>query len=123
MAANPYDLANDLVDALIQSEEYQKILEVQKRIEQDETLNRVLNSYRSIQVEVQTLQLQGQQPSQEVEEKVNRLNEIIQDIPLLKEYLDAEEEFGILFQNIQQIVMRPVVDLFESITNEEENNE
>lgn len=121
MAANPYDLANDLVDALIQSEEYQKILEVQKRIEQDETLDKVLNSYRSIQVEVQTLQLQGQQPSPEVEEKVNRLNEIIQDIPLLKEYLDAEEEFGILFQNIQQIVMRPVVDLFESITNEENN--
>ncbi len=118
--ANPYDLANDLVEALRQTQEYQKILEVQKKIEENETLDKMLNSYRSIQVEVQTLQLQGQQPSPEVEEKVNQLTNIIQDIPLLKEYLDAEEEFGILFQDIQQIVMRPVVDLFESIKIEED---
>ena len=69
-------------------------------MEQNETLDKVLNSYRSIQVEVQTLQLQGQQPSPEIEEKVNRLTEIIQDIPLLREYLDAEEEFGNTYSRI-----------------------
>jgi len=117
--ANPYELANDLVEALRQSKEYQKILELQKQIEQNETLDKMLNSYRAIQVEIQTLQLQGQQPSPEIEEKVNQLTDIIQDIPLLREYLDAEEAFGEIFQDIQQIVMRPVIDLFESINQNE----
>ena len=120
--ANPYDLANQLVEALRQTQEYQKILEIQKRIEQNEKLDKMLNSYRSIQVEVQTLQLQGKQPSPEVEEKVNQLTNYIQNIPLLKEYLDAEEEFGIIFQDIQQIVMQPVVDLFENINQENESS-
>lgn len=117
---NPYDVANSLVDALQQSAEYQEILRIQAEIEKNETLNKMLNSYRSIQVEVQTLQLQGQQPSPEIEEKVNQLTNIIQDIPLLKQYLDAEEKFGIIFQDVQQIVMRPVVDLFASIDQDED---
>lgn len=118
--ANPYDIANQLVEVLRQSDEYQEILKIQAEVEKNETLNRLLNSYRSIQVEVQTLQLQGQEPSQEIQEKVNKLTEIIQDIPLLKQYLDAEEKFGIIFQDVQQIVMTPVVDLFSEIAQEDQ---
>lgn len=95
-------------------------MHIQNEIEKNETLNKMLNSYRSIQVEVQTLQLQGQQPSPEIEEKVNQLTKVIQDIPLLKQYLDAEEKFGILFQDIQQTVMTPVVDLFASIDQDDD---
>jgi len=113
--ANPYDLANELVEALRQTKEYQRILQIQKEIEKNEKLDKMLNQYRAIQVEIQTLQLQGQQPSPEVEEKVKKLTDIIQEIPLLKQYLDAEEEFGEIFQDVQQIVMRPVIDLFENI--------
>jgi cell fate (sporulation/competence/biofilm development) regulator YlbF (YheA/YmcA/DUF963 family) len=113
--ANPYDQAQALVQSLQSTPEYQELKQVQDAIEQNETLKNMLNQYRTIQVEIQTMHLQGRQPTEEVEQKVNQLTQMIEGIPLLKQYLDAEQKFGEIFQDIQQIVMQPVLDLYQGI--------
>lgn len=113
--ANPYDQAQALVQSLQSTPEYQELKQVQDAIEQNETLKNMLNQYRTIQVEIQTMHLQGRQPTEEVEQKVNQLTQMIEGIPLLKQYLEAEQKFGEIFQDIQQIVMQPVLDLYQGV--------
>ena len=116
--ASPQDQAQVLVQTLEATPEYQELKKVQEEIEKNETLNKMLNQYRSIQVEIQTMHLQGRQPSDEVEQKVNQLTQMIEGIPLLKQYLDAEQKFGEIFQEVQQIVMQPVLELYQGIGEE-----
>ncbi|SHE76190.1 Cell fate regulator YlbF, YheA/YmcA/DUF963 family (controls sporulation, competence, biofilm development) [Seinonella peptonophila] len=113
--ANPYEQAKQLVEALQSSPEYQQLRQIQDQIEKNETLYKMLNSYRSIQVEIQTLNLQGREPGEDIEKKVTQLTKIIEGIPLLNQYLEAEQKFGEIFQDIQQIVMQPVLELYRDL--------
>lgn len=113
--ANPYDQAQALVQSLKSTPEYQELIQVQDSIEKNETLKNMLNQYRTIQVEIQTMHLQGRQPTEDVEQKVNQLTQMVEGIPLLKQYLDAEQKFGEIFQDIQQIVMQPVLELYQGV--------
>lgn len=119
--ANPYEQAEALVQSLQSSPEFLELKQIQDRVEKNETLYKMLNSYRSIQVEIQSLHLQGRQPSEPVEQKVEKLTKMIEGVPILKQYLEAEQKFGVIFQDIQQIVMQPVLELYRDIDPDQED--
>jgi cell fate (sporulation/competence/biofilm development) regulator YlbF (YheA/YmcA/DUF963 family) len=75
------------------------------------TYKNILDSFRQMQQEIQILYMQGQQPSAEMNEKAQKLMTAIQGVPAITKYLQAEERFGILLNDIQRILMEPVEEL------------
>jgi cell fate (sporulation/competence/biofilm development) regulator YlbF (YheA/YmcA/DUF963 family) len=110
---NPYDSAHQLARSIRQSEIYRELQEAQQEIENNPKYKEMISTLRQTQLELQNLSLQGKELPKEKKEQVEKMMLAIEGIPPLIKYLQAEERFGILINDIQKIVFEPVNDIFK----------
>lgn len=108
---NPYDRAHELARSIRASEVYQELKAAKEEVKSNPKFEEMLETFRKKQQEVQLLHMQGKQPSPEMNDELKLLVTAIQGIPALTKYLQAEERFAVLLNDIQRIIMEPVEEL------------
>ncbi len=109
---NVYDYAHSLAKAIKGSPEHKALKNAAKKLENDPTAKKMLLDFRRAQLELQQQKMSGLEISSEQQEKLNKLYEVIYLNQTVKEYLEAEYRFSVLFADIQKIVAETVQDLF-----------
>lgn len=113
LMTNPYDHAYGLARAIRQTNEFTTLQHLKKQIEENETYKEMLLSYHQLHIEIQTIRMQGIDPTPEFKERAEKTTLAIQGIPVIMEYLQAEERFSILVNDLQKIVLEPVQEIMD----------
>jgi cell fate (sporulation/competence/biofilm development) regulator YlbF (YheA/YmcA/DUF963 family) len=109
---NPYDHAHQLARSIRASQQYLEVKEAKRKLEENPKFREMLDKFTEKRLQMQTLYLQGKQPSPEQSEEMEKLSTAIQGVPAITAYLQAEERLMILLQDLQRIIMEPVEDIF-----------
>lgn len=104
MSVNVYDLTHNLSKALKNSDEYKRYQKAVDKIKGNEEKEKILLDFRSKQLEMQSLQLIGKEIPQEKLDELEKLTELLNLHPTIKEFLEAEYYLGIILGDIQRII-------------------
>jgi len=117
---NIYDKAHELARALRDSSEVIELKDAGKKIENNDKNKIMLEDFRKIQIEAYTDQMKNGKMSPELTEKLQNLASIISLNPDVSRYLQAEQRFGIIWEDIIKILNDAVgVDLTFGMDNRE----
>lgn len=105
---NVYDEANNLAQALKESNEYQNFKAAELKLKADEEHYAMAQDYAKKQMGLQTKQMMGQELTEEEVEAYNSLTASVLGIPIIAEYFQAQMYFGIVFQDIMDIISKAV---------------
>lgn len=101
---NIYDKANELANEL---KSYPEVIELRKaaeKIKLNEANRKMLDDFRKVQIEAYTEQSQGGKISKQLEEKLQNLYSIVSANSDVRDYLMAEQKFGVVWQDIMKIL-------------------
>lgn len=118
---NVYDEANRLAKALKEANEYKNFLKAKEKLEKDPKKFDIAKDYIRKQMEVQSMQMMGQELTEDQISSYNTLANTIMGMPEIAEFFQAQMYFSVIFQDITDIIAKAVdmdMGLFE--TKEEE---
>ncbi len=93
--------AEELAEALVESAQYKRLQKARETVENHEAAKIMLRDFLSKQNELQKQQAEGKELTDEQKKELEKLYEIIQINPYLRELLEAEMEFGRLMMDVQ----------------------
>jgi len=109
---NVYDKTHELARVLKDSPETVEFRNASKKIENNDLNKKNLEDFRKVQIEAYTEQMQKGEISKELTEKLQNLASIISLNPDVSAYLQAEQRFGVVWEDIMKILNEAVgVDL------------
>lgn len=112
---NIYDKAHELARLLKNSPEVIEYKKMMEKIKENEENKKIIEDLRKKEFEVYSKQLQGIQTTKEEMEAINNLYGIIQHNSVIREYLEAERRFSIMWQDIIKILGEAVDIDFNNI--------
>ena len=101
---NPYDKAHELARALRESHEYQALLDCKSIVDADPAAKRMLDDFRRRQWELETHRIMGEGVSDDELQQINQMQEAIQMHAVLREYVEAEHRFGVIYSDVHKIL-------------------
>ncbi|WP_353892696.1 YlbF family regulator [Proteinivorax hydrogeniformans] len=116
---NVYDYAHKLVKAVKESEDYKQYKEVATRIKSDSTSVEMLKDFRKRNFELQKLQMQGKEPSQDQIDQIQKLFETIRLNKDIETFLTLEQRIGQTMSDIQKIIGEGIQLEFNPLEGEE----
>ncbi len=99
-----YDKAHELADLLKQSPEYREYRALLDRIERNENDRTMLDAYRKLRFEVQSVYLSGGTPNEEKLENLNKLGEVLQFNADISGYIAAEYRLNRIVSDVYRII-------------------
>ena len=100
---NIYDKAHEFAKELKSCPEVLQLREVSKKVKENEANARILDDFRKLQFEAYSEQMQTGSLSNEIKEKLNNIGSIISMNPLVTEYLQAEQKFSVMWDDVLKI--------------------
>ncbi|MED4603184.1 YlbF family regulator [Paenibacillus validus] len=110
---NMYDKAYELARAIRESQETKELKALRERIDADSDTKRMLDDFRSRQMELQQKMMAGEMPPKEELEKLEKLFEVVNLNPLVRSYFETERRFGVIMEDIQRIIAEPLGDVLK----------
>lgn len=101
---NVYDQARMLAKSIAESEEYKMMVNAKKPIDSNPTLKKMLDDYRTKQLEVQGLQLAGKKVPEDKMQAFRGIYDLAVNNNQMKSFLDAELRFAVMMSDIQKIL-------------------
>lgn len=112
MAVNLYDYANKLEQALRESDEYNAIKDAYAKVEADENSKKLFDEFRQTQMNFQQKQMQGEEISEEDLQKAQEQAQQIEKDSNISELMNAEQKMSQVFQEINQIIVKPLDEIY-----------
>ncbi|GIP38262.1 hypothetical protein J31TS4_15420 [Paenibacillus sp. J31TS4] len=111
---NVYDKAYELVRALRECPEYKDMMAARQEVEADSESKRMLDDFRSRQMELQQKMMGGEMPPEDELKKMEQLFEVISLNASIRKLFDAERRLSVIVEDIQRIMAEPLQELFPS---------
>ncbi|MGA8944106.1 MAG: YlbF family regulator [Thermoactinomyces sp.] len=118
---NPYDLAHQLARSLQKSSVYQDMKKAQERLDENPKYREMLQTFARKRMELESLYLQGKEPSDKQKEEMSKLMTAIQGVPAITEYLEAEERLRVMLMDLDHIIFEPIKQIMGSFLKKEES--
>lgn len=99
-----YDRAHQLARALQNSPEYRQFKEAKDKVGNNLEYKRILADFHLKQLEIQTMQMMGQQIPPERMKEYEKMGELLSYHPLVRDYLQAEFRLMQIVADIQKIL-------------------
>ena len=112
MAVNLYDYANKLEQALRESDEYNAIKDAYAKVNADENSKKLFDEFRETQLNFQQKQMQGEEISEEDLQKAQEQAQQIEQDQNISELMAAEQKMSQVFQEINQIIVKPLDEIY-----------
>ncbi|MEC9488207.1 MAG: YlbF family regulator [Halanaerobium sp.] len=100
---NPYDAAHSLVKSIKYSSQYKEYLEAREKLAANSRAREMIKDMQKKQFALQQKLMQGQQLTEEEEQQMQKLQEIVLMHDTAREYLAAEHQMMILLADVQKI--------------------
>lgn len=101
---NVYDLAHALAKALKESEQYRHYRQMKSKISESQDLSNMINDFQEKNMALQTQQMLGSVPPEELVGQVQSLYQIVMADPLAAQYFQAEMAFTQVVSDIYGIL-------------------
>ncbi|HCY9696553.1 TPA: YlbF/YmcA family competence regulator [Staphylococcus aureus] len=112
MAVNLYDYANQLEQALRESEEYKAIKEAFANVKGNEESKKLFDEFRETQINFQQKQMQGEEIAEEDLQKAQEQAQAIEKDENISALMNAEQKMSQVFQEINQIIVKPLDEIY-----------
>jgi len=109
--------ANQLGIALQNSEEYQVLKGVYQEVNSDPEAKVLFEKFRNMQLQMQEKQMNGQEIGQEEIAQAQAIVADVQKNEKISNLMVAEEKMNNLIVGVNQIVLKPLEDLYKTMTN------
>lgn len=109
---NIYDKAHDLAKALKESQEVSDIQTAMKLVNEDPESKKMLEDFRSQQNDMQQRMMNGDMPSQEEMEKMEKQFEVLSLNLNIRRLFDAERRLSVIIQDVNQIITDSLQHLY-----------
>ncbi|OWA34614.1 hypothetical protein B9G55_15445 [Saccharibacillus sp. O16] len=110
---NIYDKAHDLAKSLQESEEVQNITSALKLIEADPESKRMLDDFRSRQMNIQQRMMSGDMPPQEEMEQMEKLFEVLSLNLNIRRLFEAEQRLSVIIQDVNKIISDSLANMYD----------
>jgi len=101
---NVHDYAHNLARALKDSPEVRSFATAKAKIKGNQTAEQMVGDIHKRQLDLQTLAMQGKEPSPQQKEALEQLFAVVQGHSDVRDYLMAEQRLGILMNDIYKII-------------------
>lgn len=112
MTINIYDYANNLESALRKTEEYTSLKDTFKLVEEDAEAKALLEKFRSFQMNFYNKMQAGEELTEEEKSEAQQLQEEALANAKVSQLMQAEQRLNTLIQEVNQIVMKPLEELY-----------
>ncbi|AID01765.1 YlbF/YmcA family competence regulator [Staphylococcus xylosus] len=112
MAVNLYDHANQLEQALRESDEYQAIQNAYAKVKENQESKDLFDEFRETQLNFQQKQMQGEEIGEEELQKAQEQAQKIENDSNISELMAAEQNMSQVFQEINQIIVKPLDEIY-----------
>ncbi|MDQ0299886.1 cell fate (sporulation/competence/biofilm development) regulator YlbF (YheA/YmcA/DUF963 family) [Salibacterium salarium] len=117
--SNVYDKANELSSELRDSDEFQNLKNLHEEVENDEVAKRMLDNFRSLQLDLQQKQMQGEQPSEEEITQAQQQFEMVQQHEVISKLMEVEQQMSTIISDLNKIITEPLEELYGSPEDQE----
>src|SRR5699024_2705471 len=111
--ANIYDTVNQVERELRETDQYVGLQETIAAVKADEEANAVLTEFQEVQALVYQKQQMGQEITEEEAENAQAVSQKMSENELTTELMDKERELNQLLQDVNQIIMKPIQELYQ----------
>ena len=101
---NVYDEAHSLARAIKESNEFIEFDKVRKEVNADKDVSEMIAEMQKLQLELQTAQISGQQPSEDVMSRIQSLSTMLATKPLAAKFMQSEAAFSVMMNDVFQII-------------------
>ena len=101
---NVYDEAHSLAKAIKESNEFKEFDRIRKEVDQDKECSDMLKELTELQVQLQTLQLTGQEPDKDIVSRFQTLSTMVATKPAAAQYLQAQGAFMVMMNDVFAII-------------------
>ena len=101
---NVYDEAHSLAKAIKESNEFREFDRIRKEVDNDNECADMLKELTDLQVQLQTLQLTGQQPDKDMFARFQSLSTMVMTKPLAAQYMQAQMAIATMMNDVFGIV-------------------
>ncbi|MEK4561511.1 YlbF/YmcA family competence regulator [Staphylococcus sp. FSL K6-3157] len=112
MAVNLHDHANQLEQALRESDEYQAIQKAYANVKENKESKELFDEFRETQLDFQQKQMQGEEIGEEELQKAQEQAQKIENDSNISELMAAEQNMSQIFQEINQIIVKPLDEIY-----------
>ena len=112
MAVNLHDHANQLEQALRESDEYQAIQNAYAKVKENQESKELFDEFRETQLSFQQKQMQGEEIGEEELQKAQEQAQKIENDSNISELMAAEQNMSQIFQEINQIIVKPLDEIY-----------
>ena len=120
---NVYDHAHALAKSIRKSSQYTEFKNASKKLQEDETARKMLNDFRQTQMEHQKRKMENDTVSQEEEEKMQKLSELVNLNLTVKNYLEKEYQLAVMIRDVQKIIGEAIEEIMEEERKEDHETE
>ena len=99
-----YDKAHELARAIRYSPEYRQFKEAKERVGQNSDSMKILQDFHAKQLEIQTMQVLGKEIPPEKMREYEKMAELLNFHPSVREFLQAEYRLAQIIADIQKII-------------------
>jgi len=99
-----YDKAHELAKAIRYSPEYRQYKEAKERVGQNSDSMKILQDFHAKQLEIQTMQMLGKEIPAEKMKEYERMAELLNFHPSVRDFLQAEYRIIQIMTDIQKII-------------------
>ncbi|MGI5850436.1 MAG: YlbF family regulator [Christensenellales bacterium] len=99
-----YDKAHELAKEIQSSENYKEYARLKELVTADEKTKALLKDYKKLQLEAQAGYLAGNEPSEEMMDKLKKLGEVLQFNKDITAFFAAEYKFQTLIGDVYNII-------------------
>ena len=101
---NVYDEAHNLARAIKESGEFKEFDRMRKELEQDKDASEMIGELQQLQVQLQTAQMRGSQPDQDVMNRLQSLSAMIATKPVAARFMQAQGAFMMMMNDVFGII-------------------
>lgn len=105
--------ANQLEQEIRASQEFAALQRAYAAVQADRNAKQLFDQFRQFQLQLQQKQQTGQPITQQEAQQAQMQLQMIQQQPLISQLMAAEQRMGQLIDSINQIITRPLKDLYQ----------
>ncbi|GAF65733.1 YlbF family regulator [Alkalihalobacillus trypoxylicola] len=110
--ANVYDKAQELKQAIAESDDFKELKSLHLQIDEDEIAKKMLNNFRQLQLDLQRKQMQGEQISEEEVQKAQQQFELVQQHELISKLMEAEQRLSVTIGDVNKVITEPLEEIY-----------
>ncbi|WP_125606505.1 YlbF family regulator [Lapidilactobacillus bayanensis] len=112
MTVNIYDNANEMAEVLRQLPQFAALQAAFGKMKADPIAYAMYQQMQQLQGELQQKQMAGQEVTDDDVQKLRDLGDKLMKIDMMKELMDREREMNSVMDEINNIVTKPITDLY-----------